>query len=102
MSELTFDILKLVVTICCALITIYIIPLIKKMNNNKDMDDIYNIVLSTVKAAEQTMTGGQVKKKYVMNAIVEFCNAKNIKITVDQISDLIEAAVYTIKNCKDE
>lgn len=100
MDDLTFIVLKIVVTIATALITSYLIPLIRaKLNGAK-----YAILLATVdiavRAAEQTLSGeyGQVKKDVVVKYITDWMIAHGISITQNQLDQIIEAAVYSIHN----
>lgn len=97
MNDLTFHLLKIVISVCSALIAYYLIPILK----NKLKDDKYAKLLEmidiAVRAAEQTTKGlkmGPVKKEEVMTFMTEWANNVGISITQDQLSQLIEAAVF--------
>lgn len=58
------------------------------------------MVALAVRAAEQTITGqgqGAVKKAEVIKFVSEWLYGKGINITEDELDQLIEAAVYSMK-----
>lgn len=100
MNELTFHLLKIVISVCTALIAYYLIPILK----NKIKDDKYarliEMINIAVRAAEQTVKGskmGAVKKEDVIIFINNWMNQNGFSITQDQLSQLIEAAVFSMK-----
>ena len=98
MNDLTFNILKIVVSICSALIAVYLVPYIR----NKLKDDKYTqllmIIEVAVRAAEQTIGDGMgpVKKEEVIKFVTEWMNSQGIVISQDQLDQLIEAAVFNM------
>jgi LL-H family phage holin len=98
MNEITFMILKIVISITAALVTVYLIPYIKSQTKTKQQEEILQMIDIAVKAAEQTLKTGKAKKADVIEYMVKWLNEKGIKITDEQLDKLIEAAVYTMKN----
>lgn len=100
MDEITMMILKVVVSICAALITAYIMPYLKTLRDDKRYAMLFDMVALAVRAAEQTITGsgqGAVKKAEVVKFVSEWLFGKGINITEDELDQLIEAAVYQMK-----
>ena len=100
MNELTFDILKIVVSVCAAIITVYAVPYLKTLKEDRRYAQILDMVDVAVRAAEQTIKGagkGVEKKKEVENIIYAWLMEKGIEITPEQINQLIECAVYQLK-----
>ena len=98
MNDLTFNLLKIVVSIVCALIALYLVPYLK----NKIADDKYAqlmlMVTTAVQAAEQTIGTGQgkLKKAEVIAFVSDWMSKNGIVISEDQLSQLIESAVFTM------
>ena len=96
MTDLTFNILKIVVSVVAALIALYLVPYLK----NKLQDDKYAqlmlMVTTAVQAAEQTIGTGQgkLKKAEVISFVSDWMNKNGIVISEDQLSQLIESAVF--------
>ena len=100
MNELTFDLLKIVISICAAIITVYAVPYLKTLKEDRRYAQILDMVDVAVRAAEQTIKGsgkGMEKKKEVENIIYAWLLEKGIEITPEQINQLIECAVYQLK-----
>lgn len=100
MNEVTFTILKIVVSVCAALITVYVIPYLKTLRKDARYSSLIDIIKVAVLAAEQTITGpgqGAVKKEQVIEFVRDWMTKQGIDITYDQLSQLIEAAVYSMK-----
>ena len=100
MNDITFDILKVVISICAALVTVYVIPYLKTLKEDRRYAQILEMVEVAVRAAEQTIKGagkGVEKKKEVENIIYAWLMEKGIEITPEQINQLIECAVYQMK-----
>ena len=98
MNEITFMILKIVISVTAALITAYLIPFIKSQTKTKQQEELYKMIEVAVKAAEQTYEKGETKKKDVVNFISNWLSENGIKITAEQLDKLIEAAVYSMKS----
>lgn len=100
MNELTFDLLKIVISVCAAIITVYAVPYLKTLKEDRRYAQILDMVDVAVRAAEQTIKGagkGMEKKKEVENIIYAWLMEKGIEITPEQINQLIECAVYQMK-----
>lgn len=100
MSDITFMVLKIVVTVCAALVTAYVVPYLRTLRSDKRYSALIDMVRVAVLAAEQTITGsgqGAVKKEQVLDFVRAWMQKQGIDITYDQLSQLIEAAVYSMK-----
>ena len=96
MNEITFDILKIVVSICAALATAYVIPYLRTLKEDKRYASLIEMVEVAVLAAEQTIGSGEGarKKTEVIDFVTRWMEERGIYITQEQLSQLIEAAVY--------
>ena len=100
MNDITFDILKVIISTCMALVTVYVIPYLNTLKEDRRYSQIVEMVEVAVRAAEQTIKGagkGVEKKKEVENIIYAWLMEKGIEITPEQINQLIECAVYQLK-----
>lgn len=96
MDDRLFQIILLLVPVVCAIITGYIIPLIKSNISANQLDEIIKWIGKAVAAAEVLFNvpkSGEEKREYVINFIDKMFNAKKEVITKDQIRILLEAAV---------
>ena len=100
MNDVTFIILKLVVSVCAALVTVYLIPYIKTLREDKRYAQALDIVQTAVKAAEQTCKDdtGEFKKSEVLSFVCQWLERNGVKIEMSQLDRLIECAVYQMKN----
>ena len=98
MNEVVFEILKAVVVLVITLAARYFIPWIKQQLENTKQGWLVKWVELAVKSAEQTILGdGPEKKAIVTKFIKEQLQQKNISVSDEQLSILIEAAVYAMK-----
>jgi LL-H family phage holin len=100
MNDITFNILKIVITIATALISAYVIPLLKEKLKDAKYQSLLEIVGIAVRAAEQTIKGsgqGAVKKDEVITFVTDWMVRHGISITQDQLDQLIECCVYNLK-----
>lgn len=96
MDDRLFQIILLLIPVLCAIITGYIIPLIKSNISANQLDEIIRWIGKAVAAAEVLFNvpkSGEQKREYVINFIDKMFNAKKEVITKDQIRVLLEAAV---------
>lgn len=96
MDDRLFQIILLLVPVLGAIITGYIIPLIKSNISANQLDEIIRWIGKAVAAAEVLFNvpkSGEEKREYVINFIDKMFNAKKEVITKDQIRILLEAAV---------
>lgn len=99
MNDLLFNLLKIAVIAAIILIEAVVIPWIKSKTAGTNLAAIIMLIQEAVNGAEQSVKGqgqGTIKKAQVMQLVEEYCAAHKIKLTEDQISELIEAAVYTL------
>ena len=100
MDQITFDILKIVISICTALITVYAVPYLKTLRQDKRYASLIDMVEVAVKAAEQTIKGkgeGDLKKAEVIAFVSDWMEEHGIKISQDQLSQLVEASGFQLK-----
>ena len=57
MNDISFTILKVVVSVATALISVYVIPLLREKLKGEKYNQIFEIVEVAVRAAEQTIQG---------------------------------------------
>ena len=94
MKDLT-PIFEAIITLLAAIITVYVIPYIKKKFSAEDLNTILEWVRIAVEAAEQIITeSGMGEKKKAL--VKEFLAEKNIVVDVDKMDMLIEAAVHNM------
>lgn len=98
MNDLTFMILKIIVSVSMALITLYLVPFLQGQVKNRQEEELLKIIDVAVRAAEQTLTGGSVKKADVLCFVSKWLGDHNIAVTDEQLDKLIEAAVYSMNN----
>ena len=100
MDDMTMMLIKIIISVCVALITAYAVPYLKTLKNDARYERMLDMVALAVRAAEQTITGsgqGAMKKEQVIEFVSDWMQKQGISITKDQLSQLIEAAVYSMK-----
>ena len=100
MNDLTFTALKIVVSVCAALVTAFVVPYLKTLREDKRYQTLLDMVAIAVRAAEQQITEsgqGAVKKERVIEFVREWMEKQGVDITYEQLSELTEAAVYSMK-----
>lgn len=105
MNDVTFNILKIVLSIACALIAAYLVPLLKEKLKDAKYKNIIDAVKTAVEAAEQTFKEagmGKVKKEEVIKFVTNWMIEQKFFITEEQLDQLIEAAVYQLNKGRDE
>lgn len=96
MIDLT-DIVSAIIALAAALITSFLIPLIKTKIDADKLAKVQFWVTIAVEAAEQVFSQsgmGDEKKEFVL----EFLSEKGFSLDVMEIDALIEAAVHDLKN----
>jgi len=104
MNDLTFNILKIVISVVMALIAYYAIPYIKRRIEADRYNELLKMIDKAVQAAEQANKGtgmGKIKKENVMVFMTSWLEKAGLNITQDQLSQLIESAVYELNMYKD-
>lgn len=110
MSNIIFDIIRIVVFAVFMIASKYIIPLVVSWLKNHISENQYQLLIavinSAVHALEQEYKGqtgqGTFKKEQVTAYVKEYCEKHGIEITDEQLSTLIEAAVYGMNTTKKE
>lgn len=98
MNDLTFNILKIAVTLATVFISAYLIPLLKEKLNDSKYNRLLEMVEIAVRAAEQTIhSEGSIKKDQVTQFVTQWMLDHGIAITQDQLDQLIEACVFNMK-----
>lgn len=102
MDSITFTVLKVVISVCAALITAYVVPYIKALKADKRYAGMLDMVDIAVRAAEQQVGSGhgQEKKERVMDFVHEWLIRQGIDVSREQLSELIEAAVFNMNQEK--
>jgi LL-H family phage holin len=99
MNELTFNILKIVLSAATAIITVVIVPYVREKIKDSKYEKLLEIVEIAVRAAEQTIKGsgnGAVKKDEVVNFVSWWMLEHGIKVSPEQLDQLIEACVFSM------
>ena len=99
MSEITMEILKLIVMLAVILVTRYLVPCIKELIGAKQMEEIRAWTKDAVLMAQQVYDAksGPDRKAIVVELIKKMLIKKNIDISEEQLDILIEAAVKAMK-----
>lgn len=100
MDDRLFQIILAIIPVLCAILTVYIVPLLKEKIGTENLAKYEYWVNIAVKAAEMLWeeTGhGSDKKQYVVDFMNNMFNSKKIVITEEQINLLIESAVKNMK-----
>ena len=103
MTDVTGIIVKIVVGICFALITKYLIPYLKTLRDDARWKRLIDMVQTAVEAAEQTMKdpkSGPEKKKEVIKFVSDWLNKQGISVTEEELDKLVESAVKTMNDKK--
>ena len=101
MNDVLFVVLKAVVSVAIIVVMRYVVPILKMKLQNILDDKLWDAIVKAVKSVEQTFTGekqGIAKKNEVLYRITTWANSLNISITQEQLSELIESAVYIMNN----
>lgn len=103
MDDMSFLILKVIISISVALITTFVIPLLKEKLDDAKYQKLLDIINVAVQAAEQAIGGpgqGAERKDAVLKFVTKYLDENNISIKEDQLDQLIEAAVYSMNSSK--
>jgi len=104
MNDLTFNLLKIVVSIVTAIITVYLVPYLRNKLKEDKYAQLMEMIEIAVQAAEQTITGekqGELRKDDVKAFIKAWMADHEIKGIYDyQIDELIESAVFEMNRYK--
>ena len=76
-------------SVATALITAYLIPYLKSQTKTRQQEEILQMVNIAVRAAEQSLDTGKVKKTDVTAFVTSWLNERGIKITDEQLDKLM-------------
>lgn len=100
-ESITSTILSIVAAIALAVITKFVIPALKSYIEERKNAEIYSLIETAVRAAEQTILGtgqGAVKKEQVVDLVTKWLQEKGIQLSSEQLDQMIEECVYLMKN----
>lgn len=101
MNDILYEILKSVAVLVLILITRYAVPYLRQKIENSKYDWVLKWVDITVRSTEQTIFGdkkGAERKAIVTKFIKQMLLQKNISLSDEQLDNIIEAAVFSMKN----
>ncbi len=81
-----------VIALCAAIISAFVIPWLREKAGRERLERLYRLTEIAVNAAEQLYgsAAGMEKRQYVL----DFLNARGYKLTVEELSGALEAAVF--------
>lgn len=100
MNDIIFEIIRSLMVIAIMVLVRYAVPYMKTKIKNSDLNWIYDWAVYAVEAAEQTITGsgrGAFKKQTVKDFLTKVSKDAGITLSDAQIENLIESAVYAMK-----
>lgn len=103
MDEKIFQIILALIPVLGAIITYFVIPLLKEKIGTEKLIQYKEWTTLAVKAAEMLWTEsgmGADKKQFVIDYLNKIFNEKKIVITEEQLNVLIEAAVQELNKDK--
>lgn len=95
MREITLEALKLLIMILAMVMTRYVVPWLKAKTENETMQSVIDWTMQAVLAAEQAhqAQSGAERKYIVTEFIKQILIQKNISLSDEELSMLIESAV---------
>lgn len=103
MNEILFRVILALIFILGAVITYYVIPLLKEKIGNEKLTKYEYWVNVAVEAAEMIFSGekmGADKKAWVIGFLNDTLNKRKVVITEEQIEVLLESAVKQLNQIK--
>lgn len=99
MSDITLEILKLIIMVAVLVVTRYLIPWMKTKIDSEKLNQIAEWAAKAVLKVQQVYWSkdGAERKAIVTQFLKEILTAKNISISDEQLDTLIEAAVKQMK-----
>lgn len=100
MNDIIFEVIKSLVVIAVMVLVRYAVPFLKAKIKDSNLEWLYDWAVYAVEAAEQTHTGtglGAVKKATVKEFLLKAAKEAGVSVTDDQVENLIESAVYAMK-----
>lgn len=93
MTDIT-PIISAVITLLSAVVTVFLVPWIKRQTSAKDREELLKWVEIAVAAAEQLFDSAQGEDK--KQAVMEFLRKKDLVFSEAEIDTVIEAAVLKL------
>lgn len=99
MSDIIFEVVKLVVMVAALVVARYLVPFVKEKIGASNLELAAQWAKYAVLMAQQTLwsESGEDRKAYVTEFLKKLLTKKNITITDEQMEILIEAAVKQMK-----
>lgn len=97
-DTITLLIIRIVVSVVCSIVGLYLVPFLKSQIKEKQMDQILTIVDTAVQAAEQTLKSGAIKKADVLTFVSNWLGEKGLHISDEELDRLIESAVFAMNS----
>jgi len=103
MNEIKFNVLNAIISACVFLVTAFVIPYLRSLTENEKLAGLENAVETAVMAVEQTngKGGGGAKKAEAVSLVAQWLTEHRMSITSEQISQLIESAVFAMNQGKE-
>ena len=100
MNEILFTVLEGLVAISILLLMRVVLPYLKVKLQSVVDEEVFKEILRAVKSVEQDsdFIHGTEKKDEVITRITDWAIERGIKVTYDQVSQLIETAVWIMNN----
>lgn len=99
MTDIIFEVLKLLVMVMALIVTTYLIPFLREKVGAEKLADVEKWVKFAVLKAQQVMqaSSGKEKKLYVVEFVRTIVDWYGLLLTSEQIDILIESAVKQMK-----
>ena len=100
-TDRTTAVLQVVIAAIVIIAERFVIPALRAYIQGKKTDEIYSMIETAVRAAEQTITdsgSGELKKKQVTTLVTTWLEERNIKISSTQLDQMIEECVYLLSH----
>ena len=99
MEKIIYNLVMLVVMILTALVSRYLIPILRSKIGETNYSMVYSLVEDAVLMAQQVLKEepGEGRKKFVINYVTAKLEEYGIRIDQEQVDVMIEAAVKRMK-----
>ncbi len=99
MADIIFEVIKIVVMLAALLVARYVVPWMNEMVKDSKTRQILEWTKQGVLAVQQMYYAetGETRKEMVKVFLEDFLKEKNVSLTEEQVSILIEAAVKQMK-----
>lgn len=96
-GQLFTQIILGIITIIGAIVTYYIVPLLKSKMGETEYAKFIDFVTKLVRSANQIYDNNDEKKKYVLNYSLAWLQTHKIDLTEEQVNAIIEGLVNEVK-----